>query len=86
MDLLGVMQVCKDSDLLSCWITAFDQREVMIVSGEDHKFYTQMLSDGSGGPTQFCKDSDVLRCWITAFDQRDVMIVSGEIRSSINQF
>ena len=73
-----MMQVCKDSDLLNCWITVFDQRDVMTLSGEDHKLHTQMLSDGSGGPTQFCKDSDVLRCWITAFDQRDVMIVSGE--------
>ena len=56
------MHFCKESGVLRCWITAFDQREVMIVSGEDHKFYTQMLSDGSAGVMTFCKDSNLVRC------------------------
>ena len=79
------MRFCKDSDLFRCWITVFDQDDVMIVSGEHHNFYNSKLSEGSAG-MQFCKESGVLRCWITAFDQRDVMIVSGKIRSSINDF
>ena len=28
------MQFCKESGVLRCWITAFDQLDVMIVSGE----------------------------------------------------
>ena len=77
------MRFCKDSDQLRCWITAFDQQNVMLVSGTYHKCYDSKLSEKSAG-MQFCKESGVLRCCITAFDQRDVIIVSGEIGSSID--
>ena len=33
-----VMRFCKDSDLLRCWVTAFDQHDVMIARAEYHNF------------------------------------------------